>query len=220
MVFVRSFLPPNTSHYSFDTPEARQQISSEFLQAFAVAVNSLSATHRVSELPSQAGALAELIADDGSALGAWIARFGLDVVHVGIESIELSPASRELLRTYSSNKMSVSAFQDVSQQASNIAAQQKIAGGIEANGLGDGAGLIFGMNLAQSLDPRTASSSGTPLPPPPPPPPPPTATSTSTSTAASLDQQIDAVKKLKDLVDSGILTQEEFETKKRQVMGL
>ena len=208
IVFVRNFLPPNTGYYSFDTPQARQQISSEFLQAFAVAINSLSATHRISELPSQAGAIADLIADDGSALGAWIARFGLDVVQVGIESIELSPASREIIRNYSSQKMSVSAFEDVSPQASNIAAQQKIAEGIQSNGLGDGAGLIFGMNLAQGLDPRTGSLTAPVLPPPPPPRPP------------SLDEQIDAVKKLKELVDAGILTPEEFETKKRQVMGL
>lgn len=207
LVFVRNFLPPNANYYSFDAPEARQQISSEFLQAFGTAVNSLSATHRISELPSQAGAIAELIADDGAALGAWIARFGLDVVHVGIESIELSPASREILRTYSSTKLSVSAFEDVTPQASNIAAQQKIAEGIRSNGLGDGAGLIFGMNLAQGLDPRTASPPAAPLPPPVP-------------TSISLDEQIEAVKKLKELVDAGILTQDEFEVKKRQVMGL
>lgn len=207
LVFVRNFLPPNTGYYSFDAPQARQQISSEFLQAFAAVVNSLSATHRISELPSQVGAIAETVAADGSALGAWIARFGLDVVRVGLESIELTPASREIVRSYSSTKMSVSAFEDVSPQASNIAAQQKIAEGIQASGLGDGAGLIFGMNLANGLDPRTGGYAAPVLPPPPPPTP-------------SLDEQIDAVKKLKELVDAGILSQEEFETKKRQVMGL
>jgi len=38
--------------------------------------------------------------------------------------------------------------------------------------------------------------------------------------AASLDEQIEAVKKLKELLDAGILTQEEFDAKKRQIMGL
>ena len=206
VAFVRNFLPPNTSHYSFDSAEARQQISSEFIQAFIAVVNSLSEQYRVSELPSRSGAIAELIADDASVLGAWITRFGLDVVQVGIESIELSPESRELVKNYSANKMSVSAFEAVSQQASNVAAQQKIAQGVQDNGLGDGGGLIFGMNLAQGLNPQNAApAASTPLPPP---------------TALSLDQQIEAVKKLKELVDAGILTQEEFETKKKQVMGL
>lgn len=222
--FVRQFLPPNTGYYAFDSAEARQQISSEFLQAFIVAVNSLSATCRISELPSRTGAIAEIIADDSSTLGAWIPRFGLDVVQVGIESIELSAESRELVKSYSAAKMGVSAFENVSAQASNIAAQQKIAQGIQDNGLGEGAGLIFGMNLAQTMNPLTAAPvvAATPVAPPPlaapaafaapasfPPP-----------TTTSLDQQIDAVKKLKELVDAGILTQEEFETKKRQVMGL
>lgn len=206
VAFVRNFLPPNTSHYSFDSAEARQQISSEFIQAFIAVVNSLSEQYRVSELPSRSGAIAELIADDASVLGAWITRFGLDVVQVGIESIELSPESRELVKNYSANKMSVSAFEAVSQQASNVAAQQKIAQGVQDNGLGDGGGLIFGMNLAQGLNPQNAApAASSPLPPP---------------TGLSLDQQIEAVKKLKELVDAGILTQEEFETKKKQVMGL
>ena len=206
VAFVQNFLPPNTSHYSFDSAEARQQISSEFIQAFISVVNSLSEQYRVSELPSRSGAIAELIADDASVLGAWITRFGLDVVQVGIESIELSPESRELVKNYSANKMSVSAFEAVSQQASNVAAQQKIAQGVQDNGLGDGGGLIFGMNLAQGLNPQNAApAASSPLPPP---------------TGLSLDQQIEAVKKLKELVDAGILTQEEFETKKKQVMGL
>ena len=38
--------------------------------------------------------------------------------------------------------------------------------------------------------------------------------------AATIDQQIEAVRKLKDLLDAGALTQEEFDTKKRQIMGL
>lgn len=38
--------------------------------------------------------------------------------------------------------------------------------------------------------------------------------------ALSIDQQIETMKKLKELVDSGILTQEEFETKKKEIMKL
>ena len=38
--------------------------------------------------------------------------------------------------------------------------------------------------------------------------------------ALSLDEQIEALKKLKELVDAGILTQEEFDIKKKEIMGL
>lgn len=208
VAFVRNFLPANARYYAFDSAEARQQISSEFMQAFLVAVNSLSATYRVSELPSQAGAIAELIADDSSALGSWISRYGLDVVHVGIESIELSAESRELVKQYSANKMNVSAFNDVSQQASNIAAQQKVAQGVQNHGLGDGGGMLFGMNLAKSLNPFTAATTA------------PGVEANASSPSLSLAEQIESVKKLKELVDAGILSDEEFEIKKREVMGL
>jgi membrane protease subunit (stomatin/prohibitin family) len=201
VVFVRNFLPPNTRYYGFDSPEARQQISAEFIQAFSVAVNSLSSTYRISELPAHSGAISDQIADDDAALGSWITRFGLDVVQVGIESIEFSPESRELVKNYSVNLMGVKAYEGVSQTASNIAAQQKIAQGVEEHGLGDGAGAIFGIGLAQSMNPQTAAPAGG-------------------TVALSLDEQIDAVKKLKDLVDAGILSPEEFEAKKREVMGL
>jgi membrane protease subunit (stomatin/prohibitin family) len=209
VAFVRNFLPANTRSYAFDRAEARQQISSEFVQAFIVAVNSLSATHRVSELPSQTGAVAELIADDSSALGSWITRYGLDVVQIGIESIALSPESRELVRQYSANKMNLSAFEGISQRASNVGAQQKVAQGVQDHGLGDGGGMLFGMNLAQAISPLTAAplaqTAAAPI---------------EQATGLTIDQQIELIKKLKDLVDAGVLSQDEFDAKKREVMGL
>lgn len=208
VAFVRNFVPANARYYSFDSPEARQQISSEFMQTFLVAVNSLSATHRISDLPSQAGAIAELIADDNSALGSWITRYGLDVVQVGIENIAFSPESRELVKQYSANKMNLAAFEGISQQASNVAAQQKVAQGVQDHGLGDGGGMLFGMNLAQSINPLTAAPAA------------PGDASSAPKKSLSLDEQIEAVKKLKDLLDAGILTQDEFDAKKKDVMGL
>lgn len=208
VAFVRNFLPAGARYYAFDSAEARQQIGSEFIQAFLVAVNSLSATHRISELPSQAGAIAQLIADDASALGSWITRYGLDVVQVGIESIEMSPESRELVKQYSANRMSLSAFEGISQQASNVAAQQKVAQGVQNHGLGDGGGMLFGLNLAQSISPVNAAPATQ-------------AADSGVSVAGqSLDQQIEVLKKLKDLVEVGILSQDEFEAKKKEVLGL
>lgn len=206
VAFVRNFLPANTRYYALDAPEARQQLSSEFVQAFVTAVNSMSSRYRISELPSHASTLAELIADDGSALGAWITRFGLDVVQVGIESIEFSPDSRELVKQYSGNRMNLSAYEGVSQHAANAGAQQKIAQGVENHGLGEGGGMLFGMNMAQAISPANAS--------------PATPAGAPTASGLSLDEQIELVKKLKDLVDAGVLSQEEFDAKKKEVMGL
>lgn len=201
--FVREFVPPNIFRYSLSYPAARSQLLSEFLQSFAVALNSLSSVYRIAELPSQATAIAESIAHDTSNAGSWPERFGFQIVKVGIENIEFSPDSRELVRQFSAKRMSVSAFEESTQQAANIAAQQKIAQGIANNGLGDGGGMLFGMNVAQSLTPQAI-----PL------------TSDPAKSTLSIDEQMDAVKKLKELLDVGILTQDEFNAKKKEILSL
>jgi membrane protease subunit (stomatin/prohibitin family) len=199
--FIKNYLPPNVNFYSFDDRKARAQVLSEFLQSFVDALNSLSIKYRISQLPSQANEIAAKISDANSNAGTWKDRFGFEIVKVGIENIEFSPESRELVKQYSSNKMNLKAFEDISQRSSNIAAQQKIAQGIQDNGLGNGAGMIFGMNMAQGLNPQNASQS-------------------ESKTEMSFDEQIEAVKKLKDMLEAGILSQDEFDSKKKEIMGL
>lgn len=208
VTFVRNFLPANSRHYSLDSAGAQDQISSEFLQAFITAVNTLSRTSRVPEMPAHADEIARAMADESGVMGSWITRYGLDLVRVGIESIEFSAPSRELVRQFASNRLGLSAYEGITQQASNVLAQQKIAQGIQDHGLGDAAGLAVGLGVASGLNPINAAPIGS-------------------STAVSapeqsmpIDDQIETVKKLKELVDAGILTEDEFQAKKKQVMGL
>ena len=195
--FIKNYVPANVTYYSFDNKEARTQIFSEFLQSFTVALNSLSTMYRISQLPSQVNEIASKISTDPVNAGTWKERFGFEIVKVGIQNIEFSPESRELVKQYSSNKMNIKAYDDVSQKTSNISAQQRIAQGIQDNGFGDGAGMIFGMNMAQNLNPQAENRS-----------------------VMSLDEQIEIVKKLKGLLDAGILSQEEFDLKKKETMML
>ena len=203
-LFVRNFVPANVSSYSLDDPQARSQLLSEFLNSFIAAVNSLSATYRVSQLPSQTNEIAAAISSEDENAGTWPERFGLRLAAVAIENIEFSDESRELVRQFSEKKMGVRAYEDVSQRAANVAAQQMIAQGVRDNGLGDGGGMLFGMNLAQSLNPQNAS----------------TPSSQGSPSATSLDDQIETLKKFKDLLDLGILSQQEFDAKKREILGL
>lgn len=203
-LFVRNFVPANVSSYSLDDPQARSQLLSEFLNSFIAAVNSLSVTYRVSQLPSQTNEIAAAISSEDENAGTWPERFGLRLAAVAIENIEFSDESRELVRQFSEKKMGVRAYEDVSQRAANVAAQQMIAQGVRDNGLGDGGGMLFGMNLAQSLNPQNAS----------------TPSSQGSPSATSLDDQIETLKKLKDLLDLGILSQQEFDAKKREILGL
>lgn len=197
-LFVRNYLPANTFNLSFEDYESRTQLIAEFLQSFTVALNSLSKECRISELPSKSNEIVKAVLSCKDNVGTWFDRFGIQLISVGIENIEMSETSKELVNKYNSNKMDLSAYDEVSQKASNISAQQKIAEGIKDNGLGDGAGMIFGMNVAQGLNANASSNTNT----------------------LSIDEQIEAVKKLDDLVKKGILSKEEFEKKKKEVMGL
>lgn len=211
-LLVRNFLPANVFSYSLDDPKARTQLLAEFLHSFISAVNALSASYRISQLPSQANTIAAQIVSEDDNAGTWEARFGLKLVSVAIENIEFSEQSRELVRQFSERRMGVRAYEDVSQQAANMAAQQMIAEGVRDNGLGDGGGMLFGMNLASALNPQNAATvqrAGAPEVP--------------NATAApkpSLDEQMETLKKLKDLLDMGILTQEEFDAKKQEILEL
>lgn len=195
--FVRNFLPAGVSYYSMDDDSTRSQIVSEFLQSFIVALNSLSSKFRISQLPSQANEISKAISEDKNNAGSWGDRFGFVITKVAIENIEFSDKSKELVNKYSENKMNIKAYEDVSQTASNIAAQQKIAEGIKDNGLGDGGNMIFGMNMAQSLNQNAQQKSNN-----------------------DFDSQVQNLKKLKELLDAGILTEDEFNAKKKEIMGL
>lgn len=207
-LLVRNFLPANVFSYSLNDPKARTQLLAEFLHSFISAVNALSASYRISQLPSQTSAIAAQIISEDDNAGTWETRFGLKLVSVAVENIEFSEQSRELVRQFSEKKTGVRAYEGVSQQAANVAAQQMIAEGVRDNGLGDGGGMLFGMNLASALNPQNASAAAAAAPVP------------EADTGRSLDEQIETLRKLKDLLDAGILSQEEFDVKKREVLGL
>lgn len=195
--FIRNYLPANTAYYTVDEDNVREQLTSEFLQSFMVAMNSLSSKYRVTQLPSHANEISDTIINDKNNAGSWPERFGFCISKVSIENIEFSESSKELVRKYSENKMNLKAYEDISQKASNISAQQKIAEGIKDNGLGEGGNMLFGMNMAQTLNSNAQNNQ-----------------------TNNFNYQYENLKKLKELLDSGILSEEEFQKKKKEIMGL
>lgn len=205
VTLIRNFVPANCGAYSLDFKEARKQLASELLHSFAMATNQLSGQYRISQLPGQADAIVDCIKSQGSHAGSWNERYGLQLTSIAIEDIEFSDDSRKMVLDYTSRKMSVSAYEGVSSHASDVSAQQKIADGVREHGLGDAAGMMVGMGFATHLEPETARRSvpeeGSP-------------------SKLSFDEQLDRLERLKKLLDAGILTQEEFDAKKREVLGL
>lgn len=200
VLFIRNFVPPNVLCYSFDDPNVRGQMLSELRHSLSVAINSLSNKYRISQLPSMADEIAQQIRNDNYHAGTWESRFGIKLIQVCLENIEFSDDSRELVRGYSQRKMEMEAYENISQHASGISAQQKIASGIRDNGLGDSAGMIFGVNYAQNLGNNLQLNQS--------------------DSIDSIQKQVDALNKLKELLDNGILTQDEFNAKKKEILNL
>ena len=108
----------------------------------------------------------------------------------------MTESSKEMLKKYADKKIELSAYSDISQKAADISAQQKIAQGVQNHGFGDMGGMLYGVNLAQSLDANASKNN------------------------ASVDQQLEKLSKLKKALEEGILTQEEFDAKKKEILGL
>ena len=190
--FVRNYLPANITYYSFDDDHAADQITAEFLQSFSVALHTMSSVYRMAEIQQHLNEITTAVSADDQNVGTWGNRFGFVLTKVAIENIEYSQESRKIINQYASDKLRVSVYEDVSQKAANIAAQQRIAKGIERKGVGDAAGIFVGMNAVNSMN----------------------------QTSMSIEQQIEIVNKLKAMLDAGVLTKAEFEKKKKEIMDL
>lgn len=207
ILFIRNFVPANHLFYSLDSQRARSQLVAELIQSFTEALNELSLQFRVSQIPSQSSELSEAIIRDERNAGSWPNRFGLTIVNVAVENIELSETSKRLVNQFNYNRMKVKAYEGISPETSGIAAQQKIADGIREHGLGGAGGSILSVNYAQ----QAASGAA------------PSATGVAGAREEELTKfvaQIEEIKQWKSLKESGIITEEEFEAKKKQILGL
>lgn len=202
VTFIQNYLPANTENYDFSDKHVTEQIQSEFIQSFVVALNRLSKTHRASELPGLSKEISEGLKKDDLEITSWEERFGFQLISASIQSIEFTEDARKLVQQYSSNRMNVAAYSNVSKSAADIAFQQSLGSGVKEHGLGDGAGVIMGMNMVNGV---MSQNGNQPV---------------NSEKKLSIDEQIETVKKLKELVDIGALSEEEFEKKKEEIMGV
>lgn len=194
---IRNFIPANVDTYTFADLSTRQALLSDFLQSFIVVLNSMSDKYRISSLPAHANEISDIITNDSNNAGTWEERFGLKICKVSIENIEFTEDSNDLVKEYNKSRMSVSAYEGMNEQVANMAAQQKIAEGVKNNGLGNGGGIVMGMNLAQGMNPLNGQT-----------------------TNASSNNSFIQITEFKKLLDAGIITQDEFNIKKKELLGL
>ncbi len=193
---ITKFVPTGNSYYSVDDDYVNNQITYDFIQSFSVALNSLSTKYRVSQLASMENEITKYILNDEN-VGSWKERFGFELVKATIGNIALTESSKDLLKKFADKKIELSAYSDIPQKAADISAQQKVAQGVQNHGFGDMGGMLYGVNLAQSLDMNASKNNN-----------------------SSVDQQLEILSKLKKALEEGILTQEEFDAKKKEILGL
>lgn len=199
VTFIQNYLPVNTDYYDFADKAANSQIISELTQSMVIALNKLSKNFRLADIPGHIDEVTKAIVADSENVGAWEERYGFQLISVSLRNVEPSPESRELIRRYNDNRMSITAYENVSSQAADIAYKLGLAQGVKEHGLGDGAGVLLGMNMVNSTMKQSESLNNNRI---------------------SLDEQIEAVKKFKELLDIGAISQEEFDAKKKEIMGL
>lgn len=197
VTFIKNFLPANATFYDFGNREANAQIISEIMESLIIVLNKLSNMYRTSDLPAHAREISEAINSNTLNVGSWDERYGFELVTFAIRNIEFSDDSKELVKQYSANKMNVAAYDNAQKRSADIAFQQGIAKGVQEHGLGDGAGMVMGMNIMQDKVVSIGKTSNVPI-----------------------NEQVEIVKKLKELVDIGAITREEFDVKKKEIMGL
>ncbi|MBQ5475293.1 MAG: SPFH domain-containing protein [Lachnospiraceae bacterium] len=192
--FIQNFLPPNCEYYDLSNFEASEIIRAELIQSLGASLNRLSKEIRTSDLPSHISDITKTINEDVLNVGAWKEKYGFELSSIYINNIQFSSDSRELVKQFSANKMNVDAYGATSKKASDIAFMQNVGQGVKANGLGDAAGFMMGMNLFENMKSDKAE--------------------------LAFDNQVEMVKKLKELLDIGAISEAEFDIKKRDILGL
>jgi len=195
--FFRNFLPSNVRSYSLADNAASAQLTQEFITAFQAAVQVLSRTTDIASLAAHGPELARALTSEGGPEGSWIERFGLEVVGVAVSAIEYDDASRELMDKYNKGMLLGGAV-------GNAYAQATVADSALAMAEGGGGGADM-MGLAMGLGAIGGTVSGL--------------TQPTASPAAPTSDPVVVLGQLKEMLDQGLITQEQYAAKQQEVLG-
>jgi membrane protease subunit (stomatin/prohibitin family) len=205
ITFIKGFVPTtyytNGEIFDFADPEneAANQLFAEVVgslaTAFSLYTNDPEKGNRMTKLQSDSVGFAQSLSEAVEKAYTWKSNRGLEIASVAIEAIEYDEDTKALLSD-------VKKADALSGQRGNAFMQQSVARGMQAAGEngGSGAGMAFmgmGMNAAGGVMGALQQP-----------------------TEPAKDDSMDKLTNAKKMLDAGLITAEDYENVKKQVLGL
>lgn len=222
LTFIRNFVPAEiiNGHGTFDFTDmenpAGEQLFNEVVgslaPAFSMYTNDPAKGNRIAKLQQDSIGFAQSLSAAVEQNYQWRTDRGLEIVKVAIVSIEYDATTRELLKN-------VQRADALSGARGNSNLQASVAAGFEAAGENAGPGGIIGMGMASGglgglqqptqQQPQQPAAPAAPAPAAPAP-----------AAPAAAEDPMAVLKRAKDMLDAGLITQEDYDAAKAKALGL
>ena len=221
LTFIRNFVPADVinGHATFDFTDmenpAGEQLFNEVVgslaPAFSMYTNDPAKGNRIAKLQQDSIGFAQSLSAAVEENYRWRTDRGLEIVKVAIVSIEYDATTRELLKN-------VQRADALSGARGNSNLQASVAAGIESAGENAGPGGIIGMGvgvgglgvggLQQPTEQPAPQAPAAPAP------------AAAPAAPASADDPVAVLKRAKEMLDAGLITQEDYDAAKAKALGL
>ncbi len=205
ILFVKNFVPASYlqpgqvfDFTDIDNAAAAQlfnEVVGSLAPAFSLYTNDPSKGNRITKLQQDSIGFARSLSDAVEQAYQWRSDRGLAIVKTAIVSIEYDPNTRELLKT-------VQRADALSGARGNSNLQASVAAGIQSAGENGGAAGVMGVGMATGM---LGGLGGLQQPAAPP---------------AAADDPIAKLKKAKEMLDLGLITQADYDAAKAKALGL
>lgn len=184
-----------------DNPAASQlfnEVVSSLAPAFSLYTNDPSKNNRITRIQQDSLGFAKSLSDAVENAYQWRSDRGLVIVKTAIVSIEYDPNTRELLKT-------VQRADALAGSRGNSNLQASVAQGVQSAGETGGAAGVMGLGMATGMMGGIGSLQQPVTPPAP---------------AASADDPVAMLKQAKEMLELGLITQQDYDALKTKALGL
>jgi membrane protease subunit (stomatin/prohibitin family) len=221
LAFIRNFVPANVisgkavfDFTDIDNPAGEQlfnEVVGSLAPAFSMYTNDPAKGNRIARLQQDSIGFAQSLSAAVEANYQWRTDRGLEIVKTAIISIEYDANTRELLKN-------VQRADALSGSRGNSNLQASVAAGIEAAGENAGPGGLIGLGMATGG--MGVGGLQQPVTPPPAAPPAPAAPAAPAEAAPAAEDPVAVLKRAKEMLDAGLITQADYDAAKAKALGL